>query len=122
MQVNRFSSLVWLLIVLLSGCAEPTLAEKLSGVWESVEIIGDTSKYPGNYEIQLEINESGIVNIITVIKTSEETKVHRGSGKIEGEYIVFSKNEISKIITEGDLLKMVVIKSNVTIIFKRVNR
>lgn len=112
-------TLVWLIIALLSGCSEPTLSERLSGVWVSVEMIGDTRRNPGNFEMQLEIDKSGNVNVIAIDKTPEKTKVDRGSGKLEGEFIVFGEDEIGKVTIEGDLIKIVDIKRNKSIVFKR---
>lgn len=114
-------ALISLIIVLLSGCAEPTLSERLSGVWVSVGVIGDEELNTDDFEMQLEINKSGNVSVIVIDKTSEEKKVERGSGKIEGGYIVFDvdKEGIGKITIERDLLKIVDIKNNIAIVFKR---
>ena len=85
-----FATAAWVVVVFLAGCSQSTAAEKLSGVWTSIEITG-TDKLPkDNFEMQLDIRKSGDVNVIVVNNKSGRQAIERSSAKIEGEYIIFS--------------------------------
>ena len=45
-----FATAAWVVVVSLAGCSQSTVAEKLSGVWTSIEITGTDKLTKDNFE------------------------------------------------------------------------
>lgn len=114
-----FATAAWVVVVSLAGCSQSTTAEKLSGVWTSIEITGTDKLTKDNVEMQLDIRKSGDVNVIVVNNKSGRQAIERSSAKIEGEYIIFSENEIGKIFFDGHEIKITDGKRGTAIIFNK---
>ena len=118
-KITRYI-LISMLSILVVACGQ-TLPEKLAGTWRSTEIIGDPVLNANNFEMQLSIKNTGEISIIAVNNNENPPQVERGSGKIEGEYVVLSNQEYGKLSMREDRLEITDVKSNKTVVFNRVS-